>query len=768
MLKGKNQLASLLSAVRKQLVEPVDSKEWFEKVKDIISYPKDGSTQQVWEKIRKLAVSYSEKNDKTFLWQIVGQLYLLVEWYVSRPVTIVGGIGDKRAEALERLGIKTIYDLITHYPRSYTDRRYVQDINSLRENEQSNIYGEVVACGISRGRKPRFEVRLSDDSGIININFWNQIYLKDKIHRGDELFCSGRVDFYRGTPQLNNPDFEIIKSKGDLESSKILKPIYALTEGVTQKMMRSWVAGGLEMLEDILIDCLPRQTRRELELPSLNWSMRQVHRPDSLQNIDLARRRLIFGEFFFYQLLFVMQSYQVEKIDKDRCYGKTGLREQFIQSLPFNLTGDQRRALETIESDLSGRAPMHRLLQWDVGTGKTAVAAASLLRVVDNGWQTAFMAPTEVLAEQHYATLAQFMRELPCRLELLIGSMPGSEKDDVRAKIKSGEIDLVIGTHALIQESVDYPNLAYVVIDEQHRFGVQQRRELREKGPEIDMLIMSATPIPRSLALTAYGDLEITTLEEFPGGEKQIETELVEQTDHNRSRVYKQIRSALREGERAFFVFPAIEENEDSGLTAAEDAYEKTLRSDFFEGIEVGLVHGRMSREEKQEVMDCFRNGEVQLLYSTTVIEVGIDVPEASYLVVHESERFGLAQLHQLRGRVGRGGQDAHCYLLVSPDVSPDSKERLQILEKTNDGFEVSRHDLRFRGIGDPAGTRQSGFTWFKIGNIWEDRELMLEARFKARKMVKKHAGLEAPELILTRQKYNHQYRENQKYIKIG
>ncbi len=768
MLKGKNQLENLLSLVRKQIIGSCAPETWLKKTEQFIDPPGDGSDEKIWTRISELAVAYTDSPEVEKLWEIVGQLYLLIEWYMARPVTLVSGIGGKRSEALERLGIKTVQDLITHYPRSYTDRRYVEDIDSLRENEQANIYGEVVACGVSRGRKPRFEVRLSDDTGLIGINFWNQTYLENKIHRGDELFCSGRVDFYRGTPQLNNPDFEIIKSKGDLESSKVLKPIYSLTEGITQKLLRSWVKEALKFVEGILVDCLPREIRRGLELPARNWSMKQVHKPDSLQNLDSARRRLIFDEFFFYQLLFVMQSWQVEKTKKNRSYEKKELRDKFIDSLSFNLTGDQRRALETIETDLTEDTPMHRLLQGDVGTGKTAVAAASLLRVVGSGWQTVFMAPTEVLAEQHFENLSRVMADLPCRMELLIGSMSEKEKNEVRDRLKEGDTDLVIGTHALIQKSVEYPNLAYVVIDEQHRFGVQQRRDLREKGPDIDMLIMSATPIPRSLALTAYGDLEITTIEEFPGGEKKIETQLIEQTDHNRSGVYKKIRSGLREGDRAFFVFPAIEANEETGLTAAEAAYESTLESDFFAGIEVGLVHGRMGREEKQKVMDKFRSGEIQLLYATTVIEVGIDVPEASYLVVHDSERFGLAQLHQLRGRVGRGGQEAHCYLLVSPDVAQESKERLEILEKTNDGFEVSRHDLRFRGIGDPAGTRQSGFSWFKIGDIWRDRELLRQAQDKAREIVGKYDGLSAPPLTLTRQKYNNQYKENQKYVKIG
>jgi len=392
-----------------------------------------------------------------------------------------------------------------------------------------------------------------------------------------------------------------------------------------------------------------------------------------------------------------------------------------------------------------------------------------MMLVAASGWQTAFMAPTEVLAEQHYQNISELLEEVPCRCELLIGSLSEGEKKKIHQEINEGKIDLVVGTHALIQEGVDFSKLGYVVIDEQHRFGVHQRRELREKGPEIDMLIMSATPIPRSLALTAYGDLEITTLEEFPTGVQKIATELHKQIPESRREVYKKVREGLARGERAFFVFPAIDENQSTELMAAADAYEKTKGSDFFgDDIEVGLVHGRMSREEKQEVMNSFRSGEIQLLYSTTVIEVGIDVPEASYLVVHNSEQFGLAQLHQLRGRIGRAGQQAYCYLLYSPDVGDDSRERLQVLERTSDGFEISRYDLKFRGIGDPAGIRQSGAIRFKLGNIWEDRELMKNAREAGEEMMQKYGGLQVPELTLTREKFNFCYEENQHYVKIG
>ncbi len=769
MLKGKKKVEKISDLLREQLTDPRDPSSWSTELASCLEYPNDGSPEELWSDLQELEDKYEKSPEENLLWEMTTRLYRLISWYLNRPVTLVGGVGEKRAEALQRLDIYTIFDLVTHFPRAYTDRRYVNSIKDLSAGEQATVFGTVAACGVARGRRPRFEVRLSDDTGMLQVNFWNQTYLKDKISRGMKLFCSGKVESFRGTPQLNNPDFEIIERTEDLESSRTVKAIYPLTEGITQNLIRDWVGRALDLLEGLLLDCLPRLVRKEQKLPSYSWSLNQIHRPDSLQELDRARTRLKFEEFFFYQLLFVHQNWQVENIEKNRNYENREWMQQFLERVPFSLTADQRKALEKIVADLSSSAPIHRLLQGDVGTGKTVVAVASMLLVAASGWQTAFMAPTEVLAEQHFQKISQLLSDVPCRVELLIGSLSRNEKNKLQEEINKGEIDLVVGTHALVQEGVDFSNLGYVVIDEQHRFGVHQRRQLREKGPDIDMLIMSATPIPRSLALTAYGDLEITTLQECPTGAQKITTELYKQIPASRREVYEKVRAGLQEGERAFFVFPAIEDNESTELMAAADAYEKTEDSDFFgDDIEVGLVHGRMSREEKQDVMDRFRAGEIQLLYATTVIEVGIDVPEASYLVVHNAEQFGLAQLHQLRGRIGRAGQQAYCYLLHDPDVGEESRERLQVLERTSDGFEISRYDLKFRGIGNPAGTRQSGAIKFKLGNIWEDRKLMKRARDAGKNILQKYGGLDAAPLSLTAEKFNFCYEENQHYVKIG
>jgi ATP-dependent DNA helicase RecG len=767
-MKGEDQLKSVLKLTREEVAADKDATVWFESVADRLKTPGDGSDEATWDRLLEYAKAYRDSGRDRDLWKMIGGLYDLSRWYLERPVTRVKGVGDARADSLENLDIFTLYDLITHYPRAYTDRRFVDDIRDLKDDQTASVLGEVLAGGVVEGRKPRYEVRLGDDTGQLRINFWNQTYLKDQLTRGKELFCTGKVEDYRGTIQMNNPDFEIIEDEGDLRDSKGIKPIYPLTEGIYLKQLREWVDRALDMTEELMMDCLPEPIRSEHNLVSYRKALRDIHQPDDIDNLLAARRRLIFEEFFFYQSLFVLENWAVDSTKKNRSYPRTEWRENFLSSLDFELTGDQQNALDEIESDLESESPMHRLLQGDVGTGKTVVATASLLRVAENGYQTALMAPTEVLAEQHFETLTTLLKDSDCRIRLLVGGMDESRKKQVLESVHNGEVDIVVGTHALIQGDVDFSDLGYVVIDEQHRFGVEQRRNLREKGPEVDMLVMSATPIPRSLALTQYGDLQFSTLEEFPHGPKNITTELLDQTDSNRGRVYREVRNAVESGAKAFFVFPAVEENEETDMTPAVESYEKARESNFFGDVGIGLIHGQMSREDKQQRMQKFHDGTVQILFSTTVIEVGIDVPEASYLVVHEAENFGLAQLHQLRGRIGRAGQDSTCYLLVGPGVSEESRERLQVLESTHDGFEVSQADLKQRGSGDLAGTRQAGVQPFELGDIFENRSLMEEAREAAEDAVQASDALERPAYSLTARKLQYDYHDAMDYVRVG
>ncbi len=767
-MKGKNRLEEIIEVLRSQLSGPVSVAKWSASLPSDLSPPGDGSPAESWNRLAHTLENYENTGETEFLWQAAGELQPLVKWYLNRPVTLLSGIGKKRAEALENLEIQKLADLLFHFPRAYTDRRYVDDISDVTQEKYYTLYGEVLATDVTRGRNPRFEIRLGDDTGYIRINFWNQTYLSNKIKPGDRLFCYGKAEFFRGNPQLNNPEFDLIESSDELDSSRRLKPVYPLTEGVSQHLLRSWVKEAIQLCRGLFLDGLPPVVRESQSLPPLGWSLQQVHQPETKTALNKARRRLIFGEFFFFQLIFALHNWRVESITKDRNYPDTSWRDRFVENLPFELTADQQEVLAEIEADLCTDSPVHRLLQGDVGTGKTVVAAAALLRVAENGYQTAFMAPTEVLAEQHFSNLESYFAGLPCEVKLLTGSLSRAEKEQIQARVNRGEIDLVVGTHALVQDQVEFSSLGFVVIDEQHRFGVEQRRSLREKGPEVDMLIMSATPIPRSLALTVYGDLDVSSLEEFPEEERDIDTRVFAKTKLNRRDVYKRVRRLVKNGGRAFFIFPAIEDNEETDLTAAETAYQKAMESHFFENIDLGLLHGQMGSEQKQSVMEKFRRGEIQLLFSTTVVEVGVDVPEASCLVVFEAERFGLAQLHQLRGRIGRAGQQAYCFLLVSTDVAPGSRERLEVMEQTEDGFEVARRDLRFRGIGAPTGTRQSGLQEFKLGNIWDDRELMKKARRAAVDLVERSAGLESPELVLTREKLHSEYEEQLKFARIG
>ncbi len=769
-MSGESQLLDLLESSRDQVRSDssLDPEVWYREVEAKLDPPGDGSDEAIWNRLKKYAKQYKRTGDKDELWALVGGLYDLSRWYLDRPVTRVTGVGEARADHLERLDIYTIRDLLNHYPRSYTDRRFVDDIRDAKEDRMVTVLGDVLAGGVVRGRKPRYEVRLGDDTGTLRINFWNQAYLKDQLTRGTQLFCTGKIEDYRGQKQMNNPDFEIIEDDADLQQSKSINPIYPLTEGIHLKQLRKWMQNALDLMENLLIDCLPASLRKEQNLITYRLALRWVHHPDGIDELRAARRRLIFDEFFYFQLLFVLQAWRVDRTPKTRQYPRRDWTESFLKKLPFELTEDQQEVLEEIEDDLDSDAPMHRLLQGDVGTGKTVVAAASLLKVACNGYQTALMAPTEVLAEQHYQTLKDMLPESPCRVELLIGGMDSSRKNEILERMNEGNVDLVVGTHALVQDAVDFQELAYVVVDEQHRFGVEQRRNLREKGPDVDMLVMSATPIPRSLALTRYGDLTFSTLETFPQGPKKITTKLLDQTEQNRSTVYRTVRYGVEEGEKAFFVFPAVEENDETEMTSAVESYDKARESSFFGDVGIGLVHGRMDREEKNRRMKAFRDGDVRILFATTVIEVGIDVPEASYLVVHEAENFGLAQLHQLRGRIGRAGQEAECYLLVDPDASGESRDRLEVLERTQDGFEVSKADLRQRGMGNLAGTRQAGFQPFRLGNVWEHRDLMEEARSAAETVVVDSKGLEDPGYVLIKRRLRHDYDEAREYVRIG
>ncbi len=707
-----------------------------------------------------------EEGDGTFtreeLWKLAGLVYDTVDRFLSGPVEQISGIGSRRSEQLERLEIVTLRDLLHHLPRTYLDRRFLDEIRSLEVGQRASVVGEVVSKQVRRGRSPRFQLRLSDDTGVLSVLFWNQTYLDNQITRGTRLFCSGQVDSFRGRPQMNNPEFEVIEDEQDLEESRGIQPVYPLTEGLPQSRLRTWIGRLLDRIKGLVLDPLPPDLRSRRNLMTRQNSLRAIHFPREKEELEQARRRMKYEEFFFFQLVLVRQMTKRRSRDKGRSYPDDQVTEEFLQSLPFRLTDDQDRALNEIVTDLSEPDPMHRMLQGDVGTGKTVIAAASLVRVIENGHQAALMAPTEVLARQHAETLDPLLAAVDEEVALLVGGMESDRQEEVREGLASGTVRLVVGTHSLIQESVEFDRLAYVVVDEQHRFGVDQRRTLRESGPNVDLLVMSATPIPRSLSLSVHGDLEVSTLEEFPGGPREVTTRVRKQTDSYRDRLYSRLRDRVREGDRAFLLFPAIDDSNELDLLSATSAHRDAQKDGTFGEAGIGLLHGRMDSSAVEDVLENFAAGRIRVLFCTTVVEVGVDIPDARYMVVHNAERFGLAQLHQLRGRIGRRGQEGSCVLLLDPEADEESMERLRVLEETDDGFEVAVQDLIQRGTGELLGTEQAGMPDFLLGDPWRDRSLMSTVRSDAEQLLGDDPTLQDSEHSLLNRELTH-YLERRK-----
>lgn len=759
---GFDRIARWCRRVARSLEDPPEPDAWADSVSPRKDPPEDGSPRDAWRRLLELAEVYPDDPGEEPLWRMAEVLFDLCRWYLGRPVTEVSGIGPARAETLERLDVRTLRDLVLHLPRTYSDRRFFTPIRELTPDGESTVRGRILEVTVRRGRRPRLVVRLGDDTGVLRVNFWNQLYLGDQLERDDTLMCTGRVEEYRNRPQMNNPDFERVEEGGETGG---IQAVYPGTEGLSQKRLRRWIRRALEGTRPLWLDCLPAAVRRNQGLPGRRAMLETLHEPESPQQLETARRRLVFEEFFWYQLVFLGHRWRVRRRETGRAYPSRTRTERFLEDLPFALTADQLAALEEIEEGLAESAPMNRLLQGDVGTGKTVVAAASILRVVENGYQAVFMAPTEILAEQHFHTLYEHFRDRPVAVELLVGGLSAEERRSRREALARGEVDVVVGTHALLTEEVEFRELGYVVIDEQHRFGVEQRRTLRRKGPDTDLLIVSATPIPRSLARGLYADLSVTTLRTYPVGPRDVHTELLEDTRAHREDVYDRL-DGLPEGGRAFLVFPAVRDGEE-GIEGALDAFRRARESGRFEPRGIGVLHGGMDREETRRTVDAFRSGEIQVLFCTTVVEIGIDVPEASHLVVHDAERFGLAQLHQLRGRIGRSGQEAWMFLMADPDVSEEARERLQVLTRTDDGLAVARADLEHRGMGDPAGRRQAGEDPFRRGDPWRDRAIMKAARQEAAEQLQATAGLTTPDARLMRRKLVHDYGERRLYAGV-
>ena len=657
---------------------------------------------------------------------------------LKTDVRYIKGIGEQRAKSLGKLGIATLQDLISWFPRRYDDRREAKTIAELEPGENACVSAMIAAePKVSRIRKGMelVKVRAVDETGVLEITFFNQTWLKDHLKPGETYVFYGKAEGNLLRRQMTNP---VVEQEERREVTGRIVPVYPLTAGVSQLVMSRSIRQGLDACAAILPDVLPDSVRQEHQLCRIGYAYENIHFPEDETALELARRRLAFEELFLFTIGLsrlrhhreVAQVTPLQDVDMSVFYGM----------LPFTLTGAQRRCIDEAIGDMRSGVPMSRLCQGDVGSGKTMVAAACAYFCVKNGRQAALMAPTEILAQQHYAGLAPLLEKLNVRCALLTGSMKAAEKRAIAADLAVGEIDFVIGTHALITGSVEYADLGLVITDEQHRFGVAQRAALTAKGSHPHTLVMSATPIPRTLALILYGDLDVSIIDELPPGRQPVETYAVPESYH--PRIYNFLRKLIAEGRQAYIVCSMVAENDDMpDERKAVMEYAKMLQEEVFPDLKVAYVHGKMKAKEKDAVMQAFAAGETHILVSTTVIEVGVDVPNAAVMVIENAERFGLSQLHQLRGRVGRGKHQSYC-VLISDNRSEETKARLKVMTKTADGFKIAEEDLRLRGPGDFFGVRQHGLPGLRVADIGCDTKLLQEAQAAARKLLEEDPDL--------------------------
>ena len=680
---------------------------------------------------------------------------------MQTPAEYLKSVGPVRAEALRTVGIETLADVLEFVPRRYLDRSDVRRINDITEDETVTVIGEITTKRMVEYGKRRLIVHIYDGSGVLEGVWFNQARMFSRIfNEGQTVAFSGKVTRYKHW-QIVHPDFDIIEDEREQLNTGQLIPLYPSTAALKKAWISNYVFRkilflALKRYHNQIPETLPPYLITQYRLLDRRSAYHQMHFPDTPEQLAQVSRRFKYEELFYLQLLMALRKHFYQSpVTGLPIKSDPAAEETLRRSLPYRLTTAQARVLDEIRSDLLSGHPMNRLVQGDVGSGKTVVALLAMQIVIASGYQASIMAPTEILAQQHFYNIREMLKSFDIRVNLLIGSLSARDKSAVQRRIATGDVDLVIGTQALIQEKVAFKNLGMVVIDEQHRFGVLQRGELMEKGRTPHVLVMTATPIPRTLALTIYGDLDVSVIDELPPGRQQIKT--YHRTDDRLPMIYDFINKQINTGGQAYIVYPLVEESEKLDLKAAKAGFEQ-LKKEVFPDCRLGLLHGRLKPAEKERVMGDFKQGRIQILISTTVIEVGVDIPNATLMVIEHAERFGLSQLHQLRGRVGRGNRQSYCILVTPPDPNEVAEDRIGVMVRTNDGFEIAEEDLRIRGSGEFFGTKQSGMPDLKYANLVTDQKIVEIARKDAFAVVKRDPHLRLPEHLEVREHFKDRF----------
>ena len=679
---------------------------------------------------------------------------------LDTPIQFIKGVGPKRAEVLHSLGISTIKDLLYYFPRKYVDRTSLSTIGSIQEGDEVNLVGRVKSVNLRRMKKGNFvTANVADHTGSVRLMWFNAAdYIHQSLKVGDLLTMHGKVAAYKGSHQIIHPEYDKLNANEISLTTGFIIPVYPLTDdlkksGLENRNLRKIIYLALQSVENI-DDHFDSDLREQFDIQDLNSALRNIHYPKDFISLEKSVHRLKYDEHFFLQLLLAKRKSKIKENKYDSIKFKTKSYNKILKNLHFELTGSQQLSLREIVDDFHSENPMNRMIQGDVGCGKTIVSILASAIVVDNNYQVAIMAPTDLLSKQLFKNFKSQFESIGVECTLLVGSLKPKEKNKVLDEIKSGKSNIIIGTHALFQKDVIFNNLGFVVIDEQHRFGVNQRQKLLSKSNNPNLMAMTATPIPRTLAITYNGDMDLSIIDELPKNRPDIHTSFIEK--ENLSAAFNFIREKVEDGGQTIIVYPLINESEKQDLSAAVESYEY-LRDNIFPDLTLGLMHGKLEDENKNLEMNNFMEGEIDILVSTTVVEVGIDNPNVNVMLINNSERFGLSQLHQLRGRVGRGTMESYC-LLCSDSESPKTKERLSIIVNSRNGFEIADEDLKLRGPGEFFGEKQSGFVKFKIADLITDGPIIRDARMKAFEIIKNDANLSQENHSFIKQKFDNEY----------